>query len=376
MKHVLVIMGSHPRTRGEFDWTRDDCDVLVFNEAMKQAWVQRADYVMQLHLPVIWRNPGNRNDANHYEWLKSGNTPIIWMQEEYEDVPRSKKYPLDEVIKLGGNYLTSSAAYAIAWGIYSGYERIEIYGVEMETNTEYQNQRPGIAYWVGFGRGAGVDIDFHGNLLTCPLYGYEGDIKLPYEYFDKRTAELMVTVEASRNEYNEARETSNRSIEEYVDTGKEPEIVIKLLQKQVQLGALFGMQDGARQEVARYKGKADVQVKATGNYLFSRQEYEFSASTFIKNRDVSINDAKRLAEECQKQFNVVRSTGNASKRKARIGNFMKFVALYVQESVKVGMYDGAAKENMLFMKRLDELVLMAGGVASAEVMTQEMAVPA
>jgi hypothetical protein len=129
MKHILVIMGSHPRTRGDFDWSRDDCDILVFNEAMKQAWVKRADYVMQMHLPVIFRNPGNRNDANHYEWLKSGNTPIIWMQEEYEDVPRSKKYPIDEVCKLGRKYLTSSAAYAIALGIQQGYDKIEIYGV-------------------------------------------------------------------------------------------------------------------------------------------------------------------------------------------------------------------------------------------------------
>lgn len=376
MKHVLVIMGSHPRTRDDFDWNREDCDIVVFNEAMKQPWVKRADYVMQLHLPVIWRNPGNRNDANHYEWLKSGNTPIIWMQEEYEDVPRSKKYPLDEIVKLGGNYLTSSAADAIAWGIYVGYERIEIYGVEMETNTEYQNQRPGVAYWIGFGRGAGVKIDFHGKLLDCPLYGYEGDIKLPYEYYAERTAELIKTTQEAQKEYNDSRETSNKIIESYILSGKEPERVIKLLQRQVEHAALFGLQDGARQEVSRYKDKADVQIKATGNYLFSRQEFEFSASSFIKQRDASIITATRLAEECQKEFNVVRSTANVHKRTERMGRFIRFVQPYVQESVKVGMYDGAAKENMLFMKKLDELILMAGGSKSEEIMRQEMAVPA
>lgn len=376
MKHVLVIMGSHPRTRDEFDWSRDDCDIVVFNEAMKMGWVKRADYVMQMHLPVIWRNPGNRNDANHYEWLKSGNTPIIWMQEEYEDVPRSKKYPIDEVCKLGRKYLTSSAAYAIALGIQQGYDKIEIYGVEMETNTEYQHQRPGVAYWIGLAEGSGVEVDFHGNLLTCPLYGYDGNIKLPYEYFDERTAELVKTCEAAKNEYNDAHETGNKAIESYILSGKEPESVVKRLQKQVELGALFGLQDGARQEVARYKEKADTQIKATGEHLFSRQEFEFSAASFNKQRDASIITATRLAEECQAQFNIVKSTANMHKRKERMGRFIKFVQLYVQESVKVGMYDGAAKENMLFMKKLDELILMAGGANSAEIMLQEAKVTA
>lgn len=370
MKEILVIMGSHPRTRDEFDWTRTDCDIVVFNEAMKQDWVKRADYVMQLHLPVIWRNPGNRNDANHYEWLASGNTPIIYMQEQYDDVPRSAKYPIDEVCKMGRNYITSSAAYSIALGVHLGYQKIEIYGTEMETNTEYQYQRPGVTYWIGFAEGAGVEVDFHGNLLKSPLYGYEGDIKFPYAYFDERIAELQVSAMSAMKTYNDARDAANVIMSEYTRTGKDPQEVIKLLQRQVELGAMFGLHDGARQEVMRYKNKADVQIKATNDYLFSRQEFEHAVSSFVKQRDSSIITATRMAEECQRSFKEVQDTGNTQKRRFRMEKFTKIVIAYVQESVKVGMYDGAMKENKLFMATLDNYTRMAGGEKSEEVLRE------
>ena len=372
MKNTLVVMGSHPRTRDEFDWAREDCDIVVFNEACKMDWVKRADYVMQMHLPVIFRNPGNRNDSNHYNWLKSGKTPIILMQEEYDDVPMSKRYPLEDVLKLGHRYLTSSAAYSIAFGIVEGYQRIEVYGVEMETNTEYQHQRPGVAYWIGLAKGAGVDVDFHGNLLDCPLYGYEGDIKFPYSFFDKRIKEIEIPMKQAYQIYNDACEKANDLIVGYLKTGQNHKELINLLQKQSELGSLFGLQRGAQQEIIRYKKKADVQIAATGDHLFSRQEFEFSRATFIKDRDMAILNATDLGKKCQEQFELVMQTGNAAKKKNRMDQFTDLVAKYVEESIKVGLFDGAAKENWNLMLKLDELVRMAGGEASKEVMEAEI----
>lgn len=368
MKDTLVVMGSHPRTRNEFDWTRTDCDIVVFNEACKMDWVKRADYVTQMHLPVIWRNPGNRNDPKHYEWLKSGNTPVILMQEQYEDVPRAQRYPIEEVLKLGRKYLTSSAAYSIAFGIVQGYQRIEIYGVEMETNTEYQHQRPGVAYWVGLAEGVGIEVDFHGNLLDCPLYGYEGDVKFDYSFFDKRLAELSVPLKQAFDTYNDACEKSNDLVIGYLNSDTSGNELVSLLQKQSELGSLYGVQRGAEQEIKRYKGKADVQIKATGDFLFSRQEFEFCAATFVKDRDLAIVKATEFGKQCQESFELLRKTQNRAKRKNRMDQFVKCVGDYVQESIKVGMFDGAAKENKYLMAKLDELVRMAGGEASREVM--------
>ncbi len=372
MKDTLIVMGSHPATRNEFDWTREDCDIVVFNEACKMDWVKRADYVMQMHLPIIWRNPGNRNDPKHYDWLKSGNTPIVLMQEQYEDVPRAQRYPIEDVLKIGHKYLTSSAAYAIAFGIVEGYQRIEIYGVAMDTNTEYQHQRPGVAYWVGIAEGSGVDVDFHGNLFDCPLYGYEGNIKFPYSFFDARLKEINPPLKAAFDTYNDACEKANTLIVGYLNTGQNDKELITLLQKQSELGANYGLQRGAEQEIKRYKKKADVQINATGDHLFSRQEFEFCAATFVKDRDLAIVNATELGKKCQAQFELVRMTGNKAKRKNRMDQFTQVVAKYVEESIKVGMFDGAAKENRYLMSKLDELILMAGGSKSEEILKEAL----
>jgi hypothetical protein len=367
VKQTLIIMGSHPGTRGEFDWTREDGDIVVFNEAMHMSWVLRADYVLQMHLPIIWRNPTNRNDPGHYAWLKSGNTPVILMQEAYEDVPKATRYPIEDVKKLG-EYLTSSAAYAIAWGIVSGYERIEIYGVEMETQTEYAHQRPGVAYWIGVAIGAGVTVDYHGGILTSPLYGYEGDVVFKYSYFEERIAELMVEGQAAIDAYNGSRMDAAKVIEDFVRTGDKPDTVIHAVQRQVELASKFGIPDGARQEILRYRGKADAQIKAGGDFIFGRQEFEHAHTSFIKQRDATMVVATKLASDCQAQFVHVKTTNNPHKRLTRMQDLGKTIQAFVAESIKVGMFDGAQKENYRFMTTLDQLMRMAGGEKSVEVL--------
>src|SRR5690606_41875206 len=53
LKKTAVILGMQQGTMGEFDQTRDDCDVFVMNEMLSRRAVARADYVMQLHKPAV-----------------------------------------------------------------------------------------------------------------------------------------------------------------------------------------------------------------------------------------------------------------------------------------------------------------------------------
>lgn len=374
MKSTLVIMGSHPKTRDEFDWNRTDCDVLVFNEACSQAWCKRADKVLQLHKPVIWKNPGNRSDPHHYEWLKSGKTPVIYMQADYLEVPKCKKYPLDAVLKIGRRYLTCSAAFAVALGIVEGYQNIEIYGIELETQTEYVYQRPGLLYWIGIADAKGIKVDYHGSILTSPLYGYEGDIRWGYEFFDQRIAELQIKSDEGKAIYNAAKVEADKIITEFDLHGTNPDGVIKAIQNCVELAAQFGVPDGAREEVARYKKKADDMIAASGDFLFSRQEFEHSYASFTKQKQDAIIDATNLARKCSEAFKEIRLTNNKRKRIERMNKFMMMIDEYTKKSVFVGAYDGAAKENTYLMKKLDELIRMAGGEKSQEIMVAEMAV--
>jgi hypothetical protein len=209
--------------------------------------------------------------------------------------------------------------------------------------------------------------------MTSPLYGYDGDVRLPYSYFDERIAELKLTAEKAQKEYNDYREVVKIATEKFIEDGKDPEALTKMFMRQIELAALFRLQNGAVQEVARYKKKADDQIQATGEHLFSRQEYEHAAASFTKERDTASYNAKAFGDECRRRFEYIKSTSNKGKRKHRLSLFIEMLTKYVQEASKVGTFDGASKENLLFMKRMDELVRMAGGDKSAEVMMDQYA---
>ena len=124
MKETLVIVGSHKRTRNLFDFSRTDCDVWMFNEAMSRGNYptddedlrefqkkRRADAILQIHIPAVWQNPLNTNDPNHFEWLKTQDQIDVYMQEEYPEVKRCIKFPLDEIVeKFGRRFFSSSPA--------------------------------------------------------------------------------------------------------------------------------------------------------------------------------------------------------------------------------------------------------------------------
>src|SRR3989344_5347166 len=167
MKKTLVIMGTHPKSNALFDWSRKDCEIWLFNEAPNakndkgELKYPKCNLFFQMHHEAIWRNPKNRSDKEHYSWLLSGKTPPVYMQEAYPDVPQALKYPIKEVLSLifkvkmvvNGQekqfrYFSSTPDYALALAAYickyeKRYKQIEIYGIELETESEYIYQRLG-----------------------------------------------------------------------------------------------------------------------------------------------------------------------------------------------------------------------------------------
>lgn len=387
MREKLAIVGSHPETREQFDWNRTDCDVWVFNEAMSQLWVKRADAVFQLHAPVIFRNPGNRNDSKHYEWLKSGDTPPIYMQEAYEDIPKAVKYPLEDICqKLLPNlivndaakaYFTSSVAFAIALGIYQGYRHMEIYGVEMETDTEYKFQRDGVTFWLGYALGLGIHVEVYTKqLFRAAMYGYEGDVTLDYDYFIERIKVLEENTRLAQAEYERARDEADMAMDSFVSAGKDPQVesVVEAIRKQITMANNFGIVDGARQENARYKKKADV-MKATsgGEFVFCRQEFEQAGQALMKEREKSLSLANTYALQLGKVFDELAKINYSDKRRRlKAKEFDPVLRSYVTESTKLGMFMGAAIENKRHLDKLTDLIRAAGGSKSEAVMLEAL----
>ncbi len=213
MKKIIMV-GSNPRTRHLIPWDAD-AEFWTLNETPMNAWVKRWDVLFQIHKRWDWDRLNNLAHPNHPLFIKaqSGeclyckggqekvyadgkevacpwcvkgiyNVPdhragkAIIMQDDNEDVPGCVRFPVDAIVDFHTTdkkpYFTSTLAHMLTYAIYKDrYAKIELYGFEAESNTEYAAQRPCIEYWVGYGRGLGMSIEAPGSgLLKGRHYAY------------------------------------------------------------------------------------------------------------------------------------------------------------------------------------------------------------
>jgi hypothetical protein len=122
---------------------------------------------------------------NHWSWLQKEHPFPLQMQMVYDDVSSSVKYPLREIQNKLVNFergefpvrklFSSTFNYQMALALDRGFERIEVYGIELILEGEYAHQRETMAYWIGKADGMGVEVwvPERCSLLVQPLYGYE-----------------------------------------------------------------------------------------------------------------------------------------------------------------------------------------------------------
>ena len=91
--------------------------------------------------------------------LREG-TPVVSCS-RHPDYPNVVPYPIQTIVEAAGiDYFTCTTAYALAFAVFTGVKRIDLYGL---TGTEnYEHQHPCLEYWIGRGHGHGVDIRSHG----------------------------------------------------------------------------------------------------------------------------------------------------------------------------------------------------------------------
>lgn len=375
MKDTVAIVGSHPLTRKKMDFTRTDCDIWAMNEAVSNGTIPRADATFQMHDPIIWRNPENRNDKNYHRWIRREDIPPVYMQEDYPDVPRAVQYPLDGVLEMTKNfnchrYITSSPAYAIALAIYFGYKRIELYGVEMETNTEYAYQRAGVAYWIGVAVGKGIEVYTESGIFDAPLYGYDGKITISEEEYRQRIDELKPKLAELDTTYKSRRQEVGAAMERYLDDPNDGALIDKIRQL-TESAIMYGQVDGAIQENEYYLKKVIDMREHTGGYMIVRQEYEQKMIAIAGKVTEQTGKITLVQKSMDEALNFVKQTANRKRRRVRMEGFAKQLHELLIECVKFGLYQGAAAENNLYAERLDDYIRAAGGSKSAAVMIEK-----
>jgi hypothetical protein len=132
------------------------------------------------------------------------------------EIITQKNYPLQEIIeKYNSRYFTNSISYMIAYAIYKGYQKIDMYGVDMNCVSEYSFERPSVSYWMGFARGLSIEVSIASDLDNpIFLYGYD-----EYSELVRRLNERMEYSRKMANEYAKIgdKEKSNQFAGQFAD---------------------------------------------------------------------------------------------------------------------------------------------------------------
>jgi hypothetical protein len=164
----------------------DDPTVEIWglNELWK--YLPRWNRWFELHdaetLGVTKRDLSDGEQKRHIEWMmrQPADKPI-YMQPQFCDgrFPGAVPYPLDAMVARFGKYFTSSIGYMLALAIAEGYTWIGMYGIDLASDVEYQQQRPNAEYFIGLARGMGITVEIAPTsalLKAGHLYGYEKPI--------------------------------------------------------------------------------------------------------------------------------------------------------------------------------------------------------
>jgi hypothetical protein len=169
----LAIVGRYYTTRLNAPFNDDSYDIWAFNDPGRK--FERIDALFQMH-PRHGYEPVDGALA----WLRNNTTIPVYMREHRDDIPMCIVYPFDEVFALtehmlcGGEklrYFTSTVPVSIGLAVLQNRPSIDFYGIELATNTEYENQRDCFTFWVGFAGGKGIEIN-----LLCATSVFENDL--------------------------------------------------------------------------------------------------------------------------------------------------------------------------------------------------------
>jgi hypothetical protein len=198
----IALCGSHSASLADAPW--DDPSWEFWGHSSSRAWYARAmDRYFDLHPKACWTRAGKASAA-YPKWLAQNTVPI-YMQEHYDEVPASIKYPKGRILQeFSRPYFTNHVAWMIALALTEGVTAIGLFGINYGTESEYVMQRGSAEYWLGRAEQQGVKVVLpeQCTLLRDPgfLYGYEshdevtGKIRPEYQQKAWKPAETIVPV--------------------------------------------------------------------------------------------------------------------------------------------------------------------------------------
>lgn len=157
----------------------------------------RADRLFDPHPKNVFAVARKNGFKDYYGFLKTCPTPV-YMQEHYEDIPASVRYPLELVQQQWpGIPIASTGAMMVALALLEGVTELGLWGIDYQHDSEYEDQRANMELWVGIAIGSGVRVVIPDNSPLCHepklIYGYETHSP---EQYAKRLADFAAIKKA------------------------------------------------------------------------------------------------------------------------------------------------------------------------------------
>jgi hypothetical protein len=180
----VALVGFASTSRSLAPWADESFEIWVLNDLCRQ--VPRWNRMFEVHpreylLRGTWQRPDGQVNGDDY-WLHLCGQPgpdkpdafcPIYTVEQYPEMPASVAYPFDAVrakfnAPWGEDYYqTSTPAQMLALAIMEGFKEIHLYGIDLISDEEYAYQRGCLEYYVGFGRGMGVNVVVPAQSALC-----------------------------------------------------------------------------------------------------------------------------------------------------------------------------------------------------------------
>ncbi|KKL13267.1 hypothetical protein LCGC14_2527480, partial [marine sediment metagenome] len=145
-------------------WKDEDTEIWACNDLPQRYNGFRFDRCFQFHsdhdrMRVAWPEW-----ENHLAWLRQPHDLLIYMQEEYDNVPSGIRFPKEKIEAMvpHGWYFAHTFCWMVAFAILLEYEEIHLYGVGSFSGEPMSADRC-IHYWIGVAEGRGIKVEIHGE---------------------------------------------------------------------------------------------------------------------------------------------------------------------------------------------------------------------
>ena len=150
----VAIVGGSPSTQHDAPFNDPEWEVWVHGNQMDRHIGRRVTKIFEIHDDL------SEHDSKYPTWLEGLGIPLVVGKSFPITTAHVERFPFDEANKLlGGEHLTSTPAYMMAYALLHGASHIAIYGVDMAVDDhEYFYQRPTMYAWIAYAKAKGVEV--------------------------------------------------------------------------------------------------------------------------------------------------------------------------------------------------------------------------